>query len=435
MTKSFLQKEGLSIILIFFFATLGNRYGSSLILKGVVLLIAFCILTSNVEHAFCWAVLLVPNIRLLNGIGYSFIVNILMALPLVNYLFQFRKISKTSLIGFLSLLGMELVHDLVLCKLNNFTEILGWTLNILLCTVILTDPKVHVSKDDVFSAFSIGIIFSALSYILSTSSSISFIIRTSTRFVGFAGEPNYYALYICLAIACILSVSGTKGYKFTVLILLMGIGFLTASKMCILLMAVELLMIYAQAFNNAKENRKNKRFLLVTLIGFLIVAVIFRKYLIIVLQTFIRRLGQNFKNGLDLSTLTTKRTDIYLEYLKIIFSNLKCLFWGYGLRYNLYLGMSTGQVAHSTYFDVLLSWGVVGSIIFFVLVGVWVSSFKQARGITKVGAIRLIPIIVLLINFLDLSCLSAGMFAFVVTIALLQWLPDSNLVEMGAQVC
>ena len=429
--KIFLQREWLSLVIVFALVVAGNTLSSSAILLAAAAFVAFCIVRSDIPNAFYWALFLIPNIRMLDGIGITFIANALMALPLIVYFIRTgaTKIYEVALIGGVSLCIMELIHDMVLCNLSNLISILAWTINVVLCILVTVDSSVKISKDDVFSALSTGIIMSSAMYLASGLTTLSQIITYldyGERFTAFADDPNYFSLYICLTIACILSVNGRSLYKFGVLLLLVAIGFLTASKMCIILMVIEFILIFIQVFNNSIASRKNRRFILFASIGLIITLFIFRDYVEIFMQNFLRRLGQENGQKINFEIMTTGRTEIFKDYLKILFNNPVCLLLGYGFNYHLFLGQAEGKGAHNTYLDLPLSWGILGTALFILITYYWVKTYKKTRKIKKSAFINRIPLIILLLNFFDLSCLSASMFPFVISIAIIQLLPNSR---------
>lgn len=428
--KTFIQREWFSLVVIFILVVVGNKVSSVFTLSLATIFILFCVLKSDISDAFYWSLFLVPNIRMLDAIGVSFIVNVIMALPLIVYFFRMgiKKIPTVALLGSMSLLAIELFHDMVLCGFENIVLITGWGLNVFLCILVTVNSKIGISKNDVFSALSTGIIMSAVMYISAGFISISDIIKSvnsGTRFAAFADDPNYYSIYICLTLACVLNVTGKKIYRFCVLCLLIGIGLLTASKMCILVMVAELVIFFFQVFNNDIDSKKNRKFIILTTIGLLLILLILKNYVWIFIENFIRRLGQAKYAGLNLESLTTGRSRIFLEYIKILSTNWKCLLFGYGFSYNLYLGISTGHVAHNIYLDLALSWGIIGTVIFIFILGKWISCYKSSRRIQKITTINKFPLFVLLVTFLALSCLSASMFPFVIAVAIIQWLPNS----------
>ncbi len=427
----FLGREWLSVAIFFALVVVGCRFSSNLFLLVAAAFAVFTILRSNTENAFYWALFLVPNIRVFDDLGAEFLVNIILALPIAVYFFRqgTRRIPAVAVLGSVVLLLWEVLHYAVLEELETFPSTIGWALNVFLCILVTADSRVKLRINDVFSAFSTGIILSAAMYLAAGLDTIPNIIDTldqNTRFEAFASDPNYYSLYICLTIACVLNVKGHNIYKFAVIALLAGIGLLTASKMCLLLMTAELFLIFLQFFSRRKENRANRKFIAWLAVGMGGLLYTFRKYVYVFVDNFFRRAGAAGTQITDLNKLTSGRSGIMADYMQILLSNVWCLLLGYGFKYHEHLGQVDEAGAHNTYLDMLLAWGIIGTAIFLVIMYLWTRAYRTSRGIKRLSVVKLMPTLVLLINFMDLSCLSAGMFPFVLAVAFIQWLPDST---------
>ncbi len=432
--RIFLAREWFSVLIFAVLGMAGALYGRMPLLA----LAAFIVITmfrSDTPDAFCWSLVLIPNIRLLDDLGAEFIVNIMMALPILVYLFRqgTKKLSLVALAGSILLFMVELVHDAVLEDMANFVSLAGWTLNFALCMLVTNDSRVKLNKNDVFSAFTTGIILSAAIYLGSGQNTIANIIDNldrNMRFEAYANDPNYYSLYICLMMASVLNVRGYNIYKFVVLALLTGIGLLTASKMCLLLMAFTYVLLFVQIFNRSKENRGNRRFLLWGTAGIAALAIAAKDYIKVFIDNFIRRAGFGTHTSWDLNQLTSGRSEIFAEYVRILGTDIVCLLFGYGFNYHENLGQLSPSIthgAHNTYMDLVLAWGLVGVAVFLFVMYLWIKAYRLSRNIRKLSVAKLLPILIMLINFADLSCLSAGMFPFVIAVALIQWLPDNDL--------
>ena len=118
----------------------------------------------------------------------------------------------------------------------------------------------------------------------------------------------------------------------------------------------------------------------------------------------------------DLSALNDLIQSYYLEELV---TNPAVTAFGYGLQYNEteeYIGFKL--IAHNTYMDLIMSWGIVGVVIMLVIF------WQMIRQINHIRTERLtfnhfVPMIITAFTFLALSCLSASMFWWVVFASLL----------------
>lgn len=430
--RIFLRREWPWVAIICALITYGNYVESAPVLLAAAVVIAITILRSDVSNAFYWALFLVPNIRMLDLVGVTFLVNLLMAVPLIGYLFKsgMKRLSAVAVLGGIALLVMEFIHDAWLNDLENVVNIGGWILNFMLCVMITTDARIKISKNDVFSALSTGIIMSAVMYLLVSGESVLHIVETlesNTRLEAFANDPNAYSMYTALAIACLINVRGHSIYKFGTLLVLVGIGLLTASKMGLITIVVELVLIFLQIFTRNRENKAIRRFAGWALAGIAGMAIILRDYVEIIVRNFVRRAGSEDLQELNMNRFTTGRWGLVMDYFEILGTDAICLLFGYGFAYHKHVGAFGMNVSHNTYLDLVLTWGILGTGIFLFILYMWIRSFLRARQIRKIGLAQYIPLITLLITFMALSCLSASMFPFVLAVAFIQWLPYNDL--------
>lgn len=420
----FLRRKWIEILIFATLVVLGNRITTSLHILAAVF-VAICILKSDVEDAFCWSLLLIPNIRIFDNLGYTFIVNMLLAVPLIVYFLR-RGLNRIYLpiLGAIALFVVELLHEFALDNLNGAVNLIGWTLNFILCITITMDHSVKIKKENVFGALTTGVILSATMYLISAGTSVFEIISSmssNVRLEAYANDPNYYSTYICLAMAYVIYINCKNVIRIAAMLLLTGIGLLTASKMCLLVMLFEYAVFFLQLLKPDAKGRKNRRFILwLFLIGGIAVFLL-RDYAGMIIENFLRRLGIAAGGVIDVNKVTTGRADILSEYIEILFNNLKCLLFGYGFSYHQFLGQTSGHGAHNTYLDIILSWGILGVIIFSIVIYCWLHSYCRVRDIRKIQMIAMLPMFVLLLNFFSLSCLSASIFSFVITVAIIPW--------------
>ena len=137
-------------------------------------------------------------------------------------------------------------------------------------------------------------------------------------------------LYICLAMSLFFVFSKHKLYHYLLLLSLIFIGFLTASKMCIILMGLVLTIgiLYGLLNTNNKQRRWSSIMLFIFMItGFLI----FKELIFVFLNNFLKRLG----DPSDLNSITTGRYGILKNYFSIYFSNPMTLIFGSGNQLSL----------------------------------------------------------------------------------------------------
>ncbi len=428
----FLRHKWIEVLIFAILVVLGNRVTSSLHILAVVFVVV-CILKSNVEDAFCWSLLLIPNIRIFDDLGYTFVVNMLIALPLIVYFFR-RGLNRIHIpvLGAAALFVLEFLHELALDNLNEVVNLIGWTLNFVLCITITMDDEVQVKRENVFGALTTGVILSAAMYMISEGISVFGIIgsmSTGVRLEAYANDPNYYSTYICLAMAYVLYIEGKNVVRVAAMLLLTGIGLLTASKMCLLVMLFEYVVFFLQLLKQDVGGKKNRKFVFWLFLVCGIAAFLLRDYIGLIIDNFMKRMGIATGGVVDINRVTTGRAGIVSEYIDILFDNVKCLLFGYGFSYHQFLGQTSGHGAHNTYLDIVLSWGIFGVLIFAFVICCWLQSYRRARDIRKLQMIAMLPMFVLLLNFLSLSCLSASVFPFIITVAIIPWQPMNSYLE------
>ena len=152
---------------------------------------------------------------------------------------------------------------------------------------------------------------------------------------------------------------------------------------------------------------------------------LFKNQIALFVQNFIKRAGLS-NNNLDFERLTSDRSSIILEYMSILSNDFGGLVFGKGLQYHLFFN-GKGFGAHNTYLDVLLAWGLIGVIVLTAIIVYWRNNIiNQLENKKKFS----IPILILAINFMDLSCLSATMFWWVLSLSFLSLYDnDAGLIE------
>lgn len=181
------------------------------------------------------------------------------------------------------------------------------------------------------------------------------------RFSGLMENPNYYTimLSIVLAILCILMIQGkAKILDYIFFVVLSIFGFMSVSQSFIVtfIVMVVLLMIFY-----AKTNPKN----LLGIIAILLIMgyVIYMSLDNSTIETILFRTENVDLYSSDVSEITSGRTELWLYYLNYLSSNLGVLIFGRGIgASNLSLGAS-----HSYYIDMLYYLGIIGTIIYLLL--------------------------------------------------------------------
>lgn len=180
-----------------------------------------------------------------------------------------------------------------------------------------------------------------------------------SRFSGLYGDPNYYAVNIIISLCLVIILLNNNNIN-RWLALLIG-GFLlffniqTFSKSAILMLSVPtILFLYS---NN--RTRKYFRQVIFIILGMVLSFNLLRGH-IHFLDIIIRR----FMDISSLNELTTGRFQTWLNYLNFFENNFQVLIFGRGLGASLV----NEKAAHNTYIDMIYFLGIIGSILYMILI-------------------------------------------------------------------
>jgi len=191
----------------------------------------------------------------------------------------------------------------------------------------------------------------------------------ATRFSGYYGDPNFYSAHITAALGGVLIqlLKPASRKKVLALIImasfLMYCGLISLSKSFFLIaVCLILLWLLALLFGKGKISAK-VTILIVSLIGiaFLLSTTVFTDAIDSILDRFSR--------DNSISDFTTRRTDIWAEYIHAIINDPMLLLFGNG-----YDAMLIGERAsHNTVIQSVFQFGLIGS----VFLTVWLVCFAR----------------------------------------------------------
>ena len=294
--SGFIGRNFIFIVIINIICMFGLKSRTALIMSIVIFMVA--VFFSSNEDRFCWSLFLIPNIRIYDSLGSTSIVNILLCAPLLFYIL--RKLMATQshlsytpfMMAFIPFM-IEFVH--ILSYNESVYPLYGWILGFIWCCYITLDESISVDKSDIIYALSSGIISSAIIYLINNpwyTSDVINKIMVGYRFEAYANDPNYYSLYICISLAGIIIKQNIKVIDYILLVTLMCIGFMTASKMCFLLMAITVFYLIIGTNDNINKYIRN---LLIVIFGCCILYVL-RNYISRFIDILFQRTGGNNMN-------------------------------------------------------------------------------------------------------------------------------------------
>jgi len=415
--KCFLSKKIIIYFILFeIFAILGVRMNAVFSFAAFLVSIIEMV-TCQEEENFYYSIFLIPHIRILDATGILFLVILLIVLPLAKYFVIHKSVRKDVCLYGGIMFFTELTHQLILGEYSNIPALICWIGAFVYCfSILFSNYGISIKNERIYSSLSIGVIFSAGAYIINNLDYARNIINEvfdGSRFKAYADDPNFYSLYICLAIAILFTLEVKTITHYISFAFLIVIGLLTASKMCFLLMAF--IIVYALFSEGAKHSKKGTftRRVVAILIG---ASFVCRDYFVQFINNLLKRAGIIGSTVRSLSSVTTGRSVIIMNYIYILIANPIVLLVGAGFSYHLALSEATGHGAHNTYMDIILSWGIIGFVLIMIMLIHFRTAFRRKYKLKK-GVIYKLPVAVLLINFLDLSCFSATMFWWIIVIS------------------
>ena len=187
------------------------------------------------------------------------------------------------------------------------------------------------------------------------------------RYCGLFTNPNYYTYDITVCFSGLLFMcSYKKKIAMPYLILLIGLAFagIVSISMSFVLSMLLALFIYLFIVGKSK-----KGIYALSVFAGVFIIVYFATKNNQSIQALIDRIVYLNTSTNDLSSLTTKRTDIWQYFLQLIFNNPSILFSGAGL-------FSINRSAHSFYIEMVYYYGLLGVSFFTIFL---YSIFKKTR--------------------------------------------------------
>ena len=193
-----------------------------------------------------------------------------------------------------------------------------------------------------------------------------------TRRSGFYGDPNFYAAHItaCLAgVQLLLSREEKRGNQLALLalmVLLIYCGLLSASKSFVLTTA-GLFLVWMPILLE-KGHRASKFRLLLGILCAGIVIVSSSSF-----EPLFEVIDERFSYAANISQLTTKRTDLWMDYLNEFAHNVPLTLLGQG-----YTSVTLhGWASHNTIIQSVYQFGLLGAPLLFIWVALTIKRVRQ----------------------------------------------------------
>lgn len=184
-----------------------------------------------------------------------------------------------------------------------------------------------------------------------------------TRLSGFYGDSNFYSAHIIVAICGLLIIILNKKtieviQGFILVIILIYLGFLSVSKMFLLIL-ISILSIWVVFLLIWREKLMTK------IIVF--VCILIGTFIIFATDIFAEQINKyvlRFNMVSNVSTLTTGRSDIFSDYLNFFKNNSFDLILGQGFT-DVYKG-EISNAAHNTIIQIIYQFGISGSVLLII---------------------------------------------------------------------
>lgn len=362
---------------------------------------------------------LLPNIRILDVLGFLSCINIIVLLISFKYLItswkKIKNIKRIFICSYLIFL-LEFFHGFL--NIEQFNSTLFGAINIsfdfMVCLCIINDDWSKKDFREMSLSLSFGVVISALIFIICNPDTINLIFSSRYRLSAYGNDANYLSFYILIGISGLLIYSyGSKLnlIESIVIVLNIVIGLLTSSKMCILGM----LIIFCFYLINVlfKGNLKKMCGIFAKIMPIIAIVLLFLKeQLKYLVEKFFERFKESY-NSTSLDNFTSGRSELFSEYITLINNDVISLLFGRGINYfSYYQQYGMMLIAHNTYLDFILSWGVLGVLVFIIL---FIYNIRN-KVIFKNNFINYLPLMIFMIMLMSLSCMSADMFWYILAL-------------------
>lgn len=337
-----------------------------------------------------WSPILKP------GMGLSVYTVALLAVLLISLITEHRQLDASLMVPPLFLMGVSLA-----VKAFNGYSIDNTYISFMACLLLFpllareTGKKYSFYTLTVF--FSLGIMTAALSaQQLAVYPTIAkyidvYTFGELTRLSGYYGDPNFYSAQITAALSGILLLlqkqTGVRSqvFLFVMALILIYCGLLSGAKSFFLILICMLLLWGVMIlFMRGKFSYK------LILIAAIVIGGLFVLSSTVFTDLISMVIGR-FEGDRNLSDLTTHRTDLWLNYLIALGSDIKLLLFGQGFTKVLL----NGSASHNTILQMLFQCGITGAALLCIWAGMFIR--KMLSGLKLVQG-QFLQVIILLIG-------------------------------------
>ncbi len=323
--------------------------------------------------------------------------NVLIAAAIVKFLFlkPHLKLEIRELLALLAFVSYVLIFG----GTNAMVKLTSLTMYFVLMLLLFKQQE-KIELRSLLLFFSLGIVLSSLAalnsrYIPGLTSFIQYArLKIGDgeylyRFCGLHINPNFYTMDISIALAGWFGMvvgRRTKLIDYVFIVALSVLGIMSISKSFLVMYAVLLLLVLI-SFGKQNIGGLMKGVFMIGLLIALIYVFADKEYM----HAYLNRLLRDRSSDASLSTITTGRYDLWMGYLDHIFSDLKLLLFGEGLRAQHY----ALRPSHNYFIETVYYLGLVGSALYCLCIR---NIFPERDLSVKRSFVNYLPLIILLVR-------------------------------------
>ncbi|KQL33383.1 O-antigen ligase [Psychrobacillus sp. FJAT-21963] len=389
--------------------------------------LAIRILLQSPDNTFALLIFLIPNLAIMfipiPGSPVP-LLNMLMGLALVKVvIFYYKKpINKSYLIIVGTFIVYEWCH-IFYYDLKSIMLLISWSTAVLYVSLYFINSLKTYNHKTVIKYFITGVIISILFGILDFYGKYGTLMTNNTtiRFKGGAGDPNYFSMYIIIAMFIMLYLVNQKSNKFLLFlysllfVFFVSFGVLSLSRMFLLVVVLLSALLILKILFEIKRYKKIVFFVFCISIIFVLFSLFYIEEFASILNLLFSRFT-DFTN--DPSGLTSNRNVLAEQYIQLLIANTKDMIFGLGIQ-EYYLRSGAIQLeAHNIILEILVVWGIVGFLIFTMFVVVLFKYGNSKRRFLNNSFISLVPIICMGISYMSLNAMSNESFFLLLLFAI-----------------
>lgn len=397
--------------------------GSKVLLLLTVLFCIGVVIISDSERNLNLLMFLVPCLGIFalseESVSYATVIYLCSLLKHIYNIRNKGRFNKLYMGMLISLIGIEIIH-IFSYDSSIYLSLIRWIGLFIYPNLILLDRSFKPNYEELLDSGFYGCITSFICGVLILRSTEVFN-DSVLRIEGVAGDPNGFALILLIVALGLLNIYRIKGtrdsiIKATILIIL---GFTTLSRTYILIIVIILIFYSAYSLVNLK-----KRYL--KLIGFLF---LFTVIFSLIFSDSIKEISEGVLSRIEKTDITNGRFDLFKFYLCEYYnSGIYNVLFGAGLlNYMNYYGATLGS--HNTFIEVLISWGIVGTILLIVNLRIIYISEKVKNIKNGISIFDYLPMIAMILYLCTLQSLAKYSTYFLIILCIKSVFYSSNEIQ------